>query len=229
MRGIAFPESSRVVSRFVLLDAVAGLSVVPRKAKPPYHVLQHLRMQGSIEMSSSWWWQCPRAKEAEGPNVTWSLSELAERFFPSVPLDEREAYSYPLPLAPESWRLYSEPVDDFLHRAGWLQKAIENIAPADSEGESDFWWGKEILDFLTASANRVLRPSGGRLELVWLFPSLLASFGMMVAEDTTEEHAVHICPMCETPFLSKAYQARFCSDTCRYRHQKREQRRRKGT
>lgn len=195
-------------------------------------ILPQEELRTLVNIPESWWWQGPAAIEELGPR--WSLTELAKSFLPGVPVEERESFDYPLPLTPDFWHLYSETVDSFLHHAGWLQTSLEYIGSSDlSEGTwsdwgaSDFLVGKEILDFLTASANRVLGVRDGSLELIWRFPSLLASYAMMIAEDLAENHALHICPVCNTPFLSRAYQVKFCSDTCRYRQQKREQRRKK--
>ncbi len=192
-------------------------------------VIPYDELKALVGVFASRWWQRPGAVQVAGPRL--SLDELAKSYFPGVPGEERESFDYPQPLTPGFWHLYSETVKDFLHRAGWLQAALEHIGSVDladatwSEGEvGDFPIGLDILNFLTGSANRVLGVRHVSLELVWLFPSLLASYAMMIAEDLTQNNALHACSVCDTPFLSKAYQVKYCSDTCRFRAQKRRQR-----
>ena len=176
-------------------------------------------------------WNPGYSEPGEPPGT---LTELARLYFPSV-LEESdpELFIYPVPLTPPFWYLYSETIDTFMHRASWLQNAVQEIAgslsPRERETEEyDFLLGKEILDFLTSSANNIIeRGPDGDLRQAWLFPSLLSSYAMMIAEDLIDKRALHVCP-CGTPFLSKAYQVKYCSDRCRYRYQKREQRKNKG-
>jgi hypothetical protein len=54
-----------------------------------------------------------------------------------------------------------------------------------------------------------------------LTTSLLASFADMSAEDLVYGRPTLQCTCCGTPFVSSAYQARYCSVTCRLREQKR--------
>src|SRR5947208_4297865 len=61
-------------------------------------------------------------EEVEEPlGRTWA------RFFPSVPARERERYPYPPPLTEAFWRLYAEPVEDFLDAARALRDALGQI------------------------------------------------------------------------------------------------------
>jgi hypothetical protein len=59
-----------------------------------------------------------------------------------------------------------------------------------------------------------------RLQLKWVPSSLLASLAAMMLEDLTYGLALE-CPGCGLPFVSGAYQAKFCSVRCRWAEQKR--------
>ncbi len=57
----------------------------------------------------------------EGLPTTWG------RFFPDVPEAERDTYPYPAPCGPEFWRLYAEPVEDFLRAAATLYEILDGL------------------------------------------------------------------------------------------------------
>jgi hypothetical protein len=63
-----------------------------------------------------------------------------------------------------------------------------------------------------------------QVQLKWVTSSLLASLATMMLEDLTYGRAL-LCAGCGRPFVSGAYQARFCSVRCRWAVQKREYRR----
>jgi hypothetical protein len=166
------------------------------------------------------------------------LEELAERFFPRIPTDERDASVYPKPLSEGFWHLYSESVGFFVGYAGYLLRAVEDVGRAHAEAVatqtfpsygSHFWFANNRLMDFAQSVNPVLAIDEESLKLarVWSFPSLLASYAAMAMEDLADEQALHECPVCRTPFLSKAYQAKYCSTTCRWRGQKRQWRARR--
>jgi hypothetical protein len=52
-------------------------------------------------------------------------------------------------------------------------------------------------------------------------PSLLASFADMFAQDLVFKQPTLRCSCCGIPFVSSAYQVKYCSVTCRLRQQKR--------
>src|SRR6185369_16029425 len=56
-------------------------------------------------------------------------------------------------------------------------------------------------------------------------PSLLASFAEMFVQDQAYGRRVLQCECCGTPFVSSAYQARYCKLNCRLLEQKRRLRR----
>jgi hypothetical protein len=65
------------------------------------------------------------------------------------------------------------------------------------------------------------RNAQGTLEQGWHTPSLLASFAEMFVQDVAFGRPTLRCQCCQLPFVSGAYQARYCSPACRQRQQKR--------
>ena len=89
--------------------------------------------------------------------------------------------------------------------------------------------GMDILHALTRTVRPTLLPSDGVLRQEWLSTSLLGTLAMMALLDLTEQRRILTCETCGGVFVTKAYQARYCSDRCRFTAQKRRHRaRQKG-
>jgi len=147
------------------------------------------------------------------------LSETWGNFFPDVPQEEKETYLYPLPLSDAFWHLYAEKVEDFLMGAAVLAQAIRYVNSGDE-------YGVLFLNSLVSSASMMLRPMKGSFTQEWRAPSLLACFAVMALQDLTQQRRLLNCETCNTPFVTEAYQARYCSDRCRHTAQKRRYRQR---
>jgi hypothetical protein len=154
------------------------------------------------------------------------------KYFPALRSEEQLlTHRCPKPLSEEFWYAYAEPVADFVTKALWFQEALACIGGTTpgaalrptNGADYDFWRGKEIIDYLTTSCRFVLaiEENSEKLVRAWTFPSLLSVYGMMIAEDLVRDHTLHVC-RCGTPFLSSAYQAKYCSDRCRRRYQKQD-------
>lgn len=166
--------------------------------------------------------------------------------FRSMSFKEFRDYPLPLPLSREFWLGYTEPVFAIVHAAAWLRQALLKIktmeegTPTAQDGEEPkaagehdreemAWEGAGMLANLTGTVSPVLAYDDTRqhFRLGWIFPSLLSSLAMMITQDLAEDHTLHICEVCGAPFISSAYQALYCSSRCRFRMQKRRQRREK--
>ena len=179
-------------------------------------------------------WPRPTALIQGIRDAGWEVEPLGKtwaRFFPQIRNDERETFPYPLPMSNDFWNLYSEPVDAFYNGAMALRDAVSGLAhikPLDKTTEDDEIWlgrGLRILEALIAPVSPALNPlSDGTFEQRWISPSLLASYAMMVLQDLTEQRRLRRCEVCGKLFTSAAYQARYCSDTCRHTAQKRRYR-----
>ena len=163
--------------------------------------------------------------------------------FKSRSFREFRGFPLPLPLTREFWLAYTEPVFALVHAAAWLRQALlkiktmEEANPAtedreqvEAAGQDDreevAWEGAGMLANLTGTVSPVLAYDevAQHFRLGWIFPSLLSSLAMMITQDLTEDHRLHVCEVCGAPFISSAYQALYCSSRCRFRMQKRRQR-----
>jgi hypothetical protein len=158
--------------------------------------------------------------ESFGP--TWS------RFFPDVPKEEIETYNYPPFLAEEFWHQYAEPVEKFVGAAQLLHSALTDI----KEGRPD---GLLILKRLVSPIGVTFEKArGGGLEQRWISPSLLATYAMMACLDLKARWRLFRCKRkdCRLLFASRAYQAAYCTETCRntvHKRKWRKQKERSGT
>jgi hypothetical protein len=146
-----------------------------------------------------------------------------KRFFPSVPKEEAATYEYAFPPTEHFWQEYAEPVDDFLRAAQLLQNALVNHSKGRPQG--------------LRTLQRLINPIGIAFEagkdhgiktMRWRSPSLLASYAMMTLLDFNSGQRPYHCERddCGKMFVSSAYQARYCSSSCRFAVLKRGQRER---
>jgi hypothetical protein len=165
---------------------------------------------------------------AESLSVTWS------RFFPDVPQDQRETFSYPEPLTKEFWTQYAESLADFLssmhalrelHQAIRLFQTESAVARRFVKLQAALAGGPELMcEGLITGVGLALQWNRSRkVHLKWVAGSLLASLTMMMLQDLTYGRTLQ-CPGVGGAFASGAYQARYCSVRCRWVVQKREYR-----
>lgn len=149
------------------------------------------------------------------PLVEEPLTETWGHFFPAVAKDEQNSYSYPLPLSEQFWSAYGEPLLLFYRWVLALEVALEELNQGDLSS----------LAALTAPLTpAAVATANGSLSKAWLAPSLLSSLAMMALLDATEGRHSHVCEGCGRLFVSAAHQARYCSQKCRFKVQKRRQR-----
>jgi hypothetical protein len=156
----------------------------------------------------------------ESPSETWS------RFFPSVEFSRRDTFAYPKPYTVEFCRLYGEPLFDFCKAAKLLFGAISHLGREQPEIEGDLKLAREqaldVINVLRRSVDSVLDfDENGSLKPRRVASSLLTSFADMFVQDLAYGRTILQCKCCGTLFASSAYQAQYCSVTCRLREQKR--------
>ncbi len=175
----------------------------------------------------------PSSEWAREPlNLTWA------RYFPNISVDDRDAFEYPPPLSDEFWRMYAEPVDEFLQNAAELKRtlgALHELRPGDSTKRTSpaddaiaTTRAVEMLDLLLDPVRPCLHfGEDGAPELQWASGSLLATFSAMALQDLTSGGRLVVCrnEKCERLFVADTYQARYCSKRCRYAVQQRTYRR----
>ena len=154
--------------------------------------------------------------KAEPLSVTWA------RFFPIVPAAEQETYPYPLPGTEAFWRIYEEPVEDFVAAATLFLTAVKFLGEFGVSGDGSQGDNGEIRGRLEI-LNRLLAPVGpavgfaedGAFRQEWRASTLLATYAMMALLDITEQRRPLVCTICGRLFVTKAYQGIYCSATCR--------------
>ena len=133
---------------------------------------------------------------------------------------------YPQPYTVEFCQLYGEPLIDFCNAAKLLVGAILHLGRKQPKITGDLKFARhQALDAI----NLLRRPiasvldfeENGSVKPHRVAPSLLASFADMFAQDLVYGRPTLQCICCGTPFVSSAYQARYCSTACRLREQKR--------
>lgn len=153
-------------------------------------------------------------------------------FFPDVEEGARPTYDYAQPFSQRFWELYAEPVEEFLNAAVLFRDALRGIGtfledPSNvgADAERRFFSGRDRLHALVARVSPYLQlRQDASLGLYWVSTSLLSTYAMMAIQDLAKQRRPRSCEACGRIFLSAAYQARYCSETCRHRAQKRRQR-----
>jgi|GEM_PF-1952913 len=156
----------------------------------------------------------------QSPSKTWS------RFFPTVEFLQRDSFPYPAPYSDDFCRLYGERLIDFCGAAKLLAGAMTHLGRRVSQSDADPDLAREqaldTINLLRRSVSSVLDfEPDQKLTMRRVAPSLLASFADMFAQDQLYHRPILQCICCGTPFVSGAYQAKYCSETCRLREQKR--------
>lgn len=165
------------------------------------------------------------------------LTGVWSTFFPDVPVEQRAVFPYPLPLTDDFWRIYSEPISRFVSTALLLQDAIRT---AGVRGRARSSMNSVPVDFLSGAAHisdlvapvrlqAELKPRTG-VKIGWGAPSLLSMLATMAFADLSDDQSgVRAgrsieCAACGRTFIARAYQARYCSERCRWRQQQRNYR-----
>ena len=135
------------------------------------------------------------------------------RHFPTVPAEEAETFPYPCPGTPSFWKLYAEPVDEFVGAVLRLKHALESVAERGLKGSSPTGAFAPLVGpvgmAIETSADSVL-------DTRWIYPTLLASLSGMVVRDTSANRRIRRCQAapCNNLFVSSAWQAKYCSFRC---------------
>lgn len=142
-------------------------------------------------------------------------------FFPGISPANGEV-AYPEPLSEQFWRHYGESVEHFLKVAQSFKLIAELDLRKDISGPGR-QQALRVLNAMVAGVQPLLVPGEKGLRQTWSFPSLISAFAWMLSRDLASGR-FHSCKACGTPFASTAYQAKYCSERCRWAGQKRRQR-----
>ena len=155
----------------------------------------------------------------ESPGKTWG------RFFPSVRVVDRDAYQYPRPYSDSFCTLYAERLSHFCAAVRLLTGAMRQLGehppPKTPNPKLARSQALATLNILRRPVDSVLAFNKDRKPFLrWTSASLLASLAEMFVQDLAYGHSTLVCTACNLPFVSSAYQARYCSELCRLREQK---------
>ena len=176
-------------------------------------------------------WPKPRVLTGDLRHGRLDSQSLEEGWFPYFPGSE-PSQPTPLPLTPEFWRVYAEPLDSFFRAAAILRRAmewytnpvkkhnafVEPYPKVPTEFRGLGLSPKDDFDRLLQSVSpTMLTTSKGeerKYRDAWLAPSLLGMFAMMCRTDLVERRLA-ACVACETVFVSGGRAADYCTPTCR--------------
>jgi hypothetical protein len=180
--------------------------------------------------------------QQEPLSATWS------RYFPTVPEAQRDTYPYPRPDTVEFWRLYAEPVQEFIDAARRLRDALHDLDQVSFPErpddvivlESTFVEARGLnrlhmlaaplkvavaFDLLTNPIGVALTPTAKDFyRQVWMSPSLLSSIGMMALLDRVGSPPR--CKWCGKDLVPGRSVGIYCSNRCREAARKAQKRRR---
>jgi hypothetical protein len=173
-------------------------------------------------VSGRWQPEVLARRTEDATYTTRTLGPAWGPFFPAVALQERSTHEYPWPGGERWWADYAEPVDRFVEMASLLLEACTSLEPGVDQTES---WslrhglptrGQQVFHSLLQSVRPMLhRTSDGEWNGWWRTKSLLATYAMMAYLDILAGKRTLACDTCSKPYVSGAYQARYCSDRCR--------------
>jgi hypothetical protein len=165
------------------------------------------------------------------------LGEAVGRFFPQVPLDEKDTALYPYPLSDDFWHQYCEPLQEFRWVVREFQTMMDNLSHAGPwdvkpPGERGAMVvGQDQLNSLLSIYPGLWIEFNGTVTARWTFPSLLAIFAFEVWQKLIGGQSIRHCKRsrCRRLFLAAQYNREYCSDRCRQAEEKARQRRRNQT
>jgi hypothetical protein len=176
------------------------------------------------------------------PGVIWTdLNELSpsvqalDKLLPFFGDSAANCFECPMPLTPDFWEAYGEPVEQFFNAVVALGHAVATIArlgknPRELQDDDPTYLirATELLTSLAAPVSVSVSVSGSKLVQRWAGPSLLSSLAHMAVQDLTAG-LVRSCPNCNRIFVTNAWQGVYCSGTCRNTSLKRSLRQRQKT
>jgi hypothetical protein len=163
--------------------------------------------------------------------TTEPLTQTWARYFPDVPVAKKATYAYPAPYSERFWRIYAEPIEDFVLAAHRLREAIEAATRAlagngDLAREPGLSVGPQLLNAIVAPAGLELIPTDDGYEQRVVSPSLLGSMALMAQLDLAGQRRMIRCrnDKCRQLFVTNSYQTEYCSVRCKHASNKRRAR-----
>ena len=155
------------------------------------------------------------------------LADAWSGFFPSVPGNDAETYTYPKPLSPDFWELYGEPIIRFKSTLKIFAGALERLAGSENSGS---FGPVQYLNFLASGVSPTLESTTEGWKYRWESPALISTYAVMAVMHFATGRRPVRCEHCSRLFISRSPEAKYCSDRCRnteemrrYRHRKADQ------
>jgi|GEM_PF-5392853 len=136
---------------------------------------------------------------------------VQERYFYHA--QRRPHFRVPEPLTPLFWRGYGEPLLEFVSVVRHFSTMISD--PAKQQNG---------LDSYLSDTGSVFVGGEEGFNLQTRATSLLGYYAHMIGADLSGGFTTRSCESCGRPFLSNRYQAKYCSNICQMRQQKRNYR-----
>ena len=154
------------------------------------------------------------------------LTGTWKEFFPRIPPKEVAGHPFSTPETASFWRMYAEPVDEFILAATQVRAAVDGLCRSAKNGpRSDYPMCEEALAALLAPTTVIAPITKRGVVLTWASPSLLGYLGLMLLQDITRVGRVITCPDCGHRKVSK--RGIYCSIKCRKNAETRRYRARK--
>jgi len=154
-----------------------------------------------------------------------TLDTTLGRFFPTIPPEKLPYYGLPKPLSDDFWRVYAEPLDDFIAAAYNFNEALSQLRLVRDEQYVAADDRTSQLNSLLAGVQPRLGFDGSAYRAEWSFTSMWAWAAKGALDQLGASRRVGLCEACRTPFITGRQETLYCSDRCRYRMLKRAQRR----
>ncbi len=167
-----------------------------------------------------------------------SIGKAWGRFFPDIPVTERETWAYPPPLSKEFWDAYAEPVWDILDAAVAFHNVVTlyKVEPKNTKDLRELVASRHIqrithgtLDCWLNSCSPRLRHVDGQLVAQLVAPSLLATFALFFYEDLLAGRFPRSCKneRCGVLFVPNSPREEYHRKKCKLAAKKRRHRRRR--
>jgi hypothetical protein len=150
--------------------------------------------------------------------------EPLEKLFSYFEHSSARTFDCPMPLSPEFWNAYGEPVHFFLTAARRLFWAVSTIAELGKELRDKTLKNDRamLLETAVRKLNALAAPvcvsispsDDGSMTQTWSASSLLSSLSLMALIDLTRG-LVRSCENCRKIFVTEAPQGIYCSGRCR--------------
>jgi hypothetical protein len=162
--------------------------------------------------------------EEDGLRMQTPTEARIGRYFPSIPPNERDHFDYPMPLSDGFWRLYSEPVREFVSEAKRVTSAMDNIEKflhGRYETEREKIEIGDAFDWLNhhlSSVHPFLTPlRAHELRDGLTCHSLIQTIARGIHLATLRQVAPRQCPACPKWFHSEDPRKLYCSRLCQER------------